>query len=99
LRVAVALLLAAAAGACASAPPPQRCLAEDAAVAREIAAARAGTSADDGSLQVEDRGDHWLVGRWAETRMEGDMIVSEDRGFTFNIDKCTGAISGYRSWP
>jgi hypothetical protein len=94
----IALLLAVA-GACASITPPQNCLAEDAAVAREIAANRAGTSVDDGSLQVEDRGDHWLAGRWAETRLEGNMIVSEDRGFTFNIDKCTAAITGYRSWP
>lgn len=99
MRFAHALLLAAATGACASTTPPQRCLAEDAAVAREIAASRAGTSVDDGSLQIEDRGDHWQAGRWAETRLEGDMIVSEDRGFTFNIDKCTGAISSYRSWP
>ena len=99
MRASAALLLAAAAGACASTTPPQRCVAEDAAVAREIAANRAGTSVDDGSLQVQDRGDRWRVGRYAETRLEGDLIVSEDRGFTFTINKCTGVVSDYRSWP
>lgn len=67
-------------------------------MAREIAALVSGGSADDGSLQVEDEGDHWRVGRYGETRLEGAMIVSEDAGFTFNMDKCTGAMSGYRSW-
>ena len=99
MRLALALLLTAAAGACAPTTATQPCLAEDEAAAREIAANRAGTSVDDGSLQIENRGDRWRVGRYAETRLEGEMIVSEDRGFTFTIDKCTGAISEYRSWP
>ena len=99
MRVAVALLLTTALGACASTTAARRCLAEDEIAAREIAANRAGTSVDDGSLQIEDRGDSWRVGRYAETRLEGEMIVSEDRGFTFTIDKCTGAVSEYRSWP
>lgn len=68
-------------------------------MARQIAALVSGTVADDGSLQVEDRGDRWRVGRYAETRLEGNLIVSEDRGFTFTIDKCTGAMRDYRSWP
>ncbi|MGH6950864.1 MAG: hypothetical protein ACREH4_08330 [Vitreimonas sp.] len=94
----LAALLAALLGACAT-PPQDRCFVQDEAMAREIAALVAGTSPDDGSLQIQDQGDHWRVGRYAETRMEGDMIVSEDRGFTFRMEKCTGAKSGYRSWP
>ncbi len=95
-----AILLAVAVSACASAEPVrQRCFVEDEAMARQIAALVSGMSADDGSLQVHDEGGHWRVGRYAETWMEGDMIMSRDAGFTFNIDKCTGAMSGYRSWP
>lgn len=67
-------------------------------MARQIAAFVSGVSADDGSLQVEDAGDHWRVGRYAETWMDGDMIMSRDAGFTFQMDKCTGAMTGYRSW-
>jgi len=67
-------------------------------MARQIAAFVSGESADDGSLQVEDAGDHWRVGRYAETWMDGDMIMSRDAGFTFQMDKCTGAMTGYRSW-
>ncbi len=95
-----AIVVAIAVSACASAEPvTQRCFVEDEAMARQIAALVSGASADDGSLQVQDAGDHWRVGRDAETWMEGDMIMSRDAGFTFNIDKCTGAMSGYRSWP
>jgi hypothetical protein len=85
-------------GACA-ATPEDRCFVQDEASARAIAALVVGTSPDDGSLQIDDQGDHWRVGRYAETHMEGEMIVSEDRGFTFRMQKCTGAMSGYRSWP
>lgn len=77
----------------------ERCFVETEATARQIAALVSGVSADDGSLQIEDQGDHWRAGRYAETWMEGDMIMSRDAGFTFKIDKCTGAMSGYRSWP
>lgn len=57
-------------------------------------------AADDGSLQIEDQGDHWRVGRYAETWLDDNgVIMSRDAGFTFNIDKCTGAMTGYRAWP
>jgi hypothetical protein len=87
-------------GACASAPPssPERCFVGDEAVARQIAALVSGMSPGDGSLQVSDAGDHWRVGRYAETWLEGNMIMSRDAGFTFVIDKCSGAMSGYRAW-
>lgn len=97
MRRRLGLLLAAALSACA-ATPQDHCVAQDEAAARQIAAGIVGTAADE-ALQVEDQGDHWRVGRHAETRLEGDMIVSEDRGFTFRIDKCTGAVSEFRSWP
>lgn len=96
-----ALVALAVLGACATLAPdiPARCFVEDQTLARQIAAMAVGASVDDGSLVVEDQGSHWRVGRYAETHMEGAMIVSEDRGFTFDMDKCTGAMSGYRSWP
>ena len=72
---------------------------QDEAAARQIAALVSGMSVDDGSLQVADQGDHWRVGKYAETWLEGEMIMSRDAGFTFDIDKCTGAVSGYRAWP
>jgi hypothetical protein len=74
-------------------------LVQDDAAARQIAALVSGMSVDDGSLQVADQGDHWRVGKYAETWLEGEMIMSRDAGFTFDIDKCTGAVSGYRAWP
>lgn len=67
-------------------------------MARRMAALVSGAAPDDGSLQVTDEGDHWRVGRYAETWLEGDMIMSRDAGFTFVIDKCSGAMSGYRAW-
>lgn len=67
-------------------------------MAREIAALVSGMSADDGSLHVADEGDHWRAGRYAETRLEDGMIMSGYGGFTFVIDKCTGAMTGYRAW-
>jgi hypothetical protein len=68
-------------------------------MARQIAALVSGMSPDDGSLQIEDQGDHWRVGQYAQTRLEDDgMIVSQFGGFTFKIEKCTGAMSEYRSW-
>lgn len=97
MRRLLGFIFAAALSACAM-TPQDRCVAQDEAAARRIAAGIAGTAADE-ALQVEDQGDHWRVGRYAETRLEGDMIVSEDRGFTFKIDKCTGAVSEYRAWP
>jgi hypothetical protein len=72
---------------------------QDEAIARQIAALVSGMSADDGSLQVFDQGDHWRAGKYAETRLEGEMIMSRDAGFEFEIDKCSGAMSGYRTWP
>jgi hypothetical protein len=85
-------------GGCASAPA-ERCFVQDEAMARQIAALVSGMAADDGSLQVTDEGDHWRVGKYAETWLESEMIMSRDAGFTFTIDKCTGAMSGYRTWP
>lgn len=92
------LFLAVLVGACATASASSdRCFVEDEATARRIAAAVTGMAADDGSLQVTDEGDHWRVGRYADTWLEGDMIMSRDAGFTFVIDKCSGAMSGYRA--
>lgn len=101
MRRAAAILTSVALSACASAGPApvERCFVQDEALAREIAALVSGMSADDGSLQVEDQGDYWRAGRYAATWLEGNLIVSADAGFTFNIDKCSGAMSGYRSWP
>ena len=99
---AVAFALALTLTACASAPPTpaaqERCFVEDEAVARQIAALASGMSADDGSLQVADEGDHWRVGRYAETWLDDGMIMSRYGGFTFVIDKCSGAMTGYRAW-
>ncbi len=67
-------------------------------MARQIAALVSGMHADDASLQVEDQGDHWRVGQYAQTWLEGEMIMSRRGGFTFTIDKCTGAMSGYQTW-
>jgi hypothetical protein len=85
--------------ACVShAPSRQPCFVQQEATARQIAAAVSGMAADDGSLQVSDEGDHWRVGRYAETWLEGEMIMSRDAGFTLRIHKCSGAISDYRPW-
>jgi hypothetical protein len=87
-------------GACASAPPAaERCFVQAESTARQIAVLVTGIGADESSLQIEDQGDHWRVGVYAQTWMEGGMIISRDAGFTFNMDKCTGAMSGYRAWP
>ena len=94
---AATVLICLALSACATAP--ERCFVQDEATARQIAALVSGMSADDGSLQVADEGDHWRVGKYAETWLEGEMIMSRDAGFEFRIDKCTGAMSGYRTWP
>jgi hypothetical protein len=90
--------LALLAGACVSQPSEERCLVLDEATARRIAGAVSGVAPDDGSLQVTDEGDRWRIGRYAETWLEGEMIMSRDAGFTFVIDKCSGAMSGYRAW-
>ena len=95
---AAATLICIALCACASAQA-ERCFVQDEAAARQIAALVSGMSVDDGSLQIADQGDHWRVGKYAETWLEGEMIMSRDAGFTFDIDKCTGAVSGYRAWP
>jgi hypothetical protein len=84
---------------CSSNQLGERCLAEDDAAARGIAAQVTGTAPDDDSLQVSDEGDRWRVGRYAETWLEGDMIMSRDAGFSLRIDNCSGAVSEYRSWP
>jgi hypothetical protein len=85
-------------GCATQAPPEEPCFVTDQATARAIAAAVSGQSPDDDSLQVADEGDHWRVGRYAETWLEDDMIRSRDAGFTLRIDKCSGAISYYRTW-
>jgi hypothetical protein len=99
LSRAAGILICLALCACASAPAAERCFVQDEPTARQIAALVSGMSADDGSLQVADEGDHWRVGKYAETWLEGETIMSRDAGFEFRIDKCTGSMSGYRTWP
>lgn len=83
---------------CASAPPPARCFVQDEGVAREIAAAVLGVSAGDTAIMLSDAGDHWRVSRSPDAHLEGDQIVTADNGLSFEIDKCSGAMSDYRQW-
>ncbi len=82
--------------ACATPHAHQRCFVRDEDVARGIAPAIMALPADSPQLQLQDAGDHWLAFRTPDVRMENDRIVTDNGGYSLEIEKCSGAISNER---
>jgi hypothetical protein len=76
-----------------------RCLVPDAGVARLIGAAVLRIEDAYGpNVHVEDRGRTWLVGTWIGNLETDDEVLLGFGGRSVEVAKCSGRLSGLRTW-